>query len=86
MSEWLALRKSLRGGHARGCGKNFRFAFGKRRSTTAVLSRKLSSGFWVPLRDVMRGLSHCQFWILFDSRFDEVDVICRLGGPYSKKL
>ena len=84
-------RKSLRGGHfysyshACGCGKNFRFAFGNHRSTTAVVSRKSLSGSQVPLRDLMPGLSHFQFWILFDTRFDDIDVICRLGGPYSKK-
>ena len=44
-------------------GKNIRFAFGKRRSTTAVLSMKSLSGSQFPLRDVMPGLSHFQFWI-----------------------
>ena len=69
---WLWIELSLR--------------FGKHRSTTAVLSRKSLSGSQVPLRDLMPGLSHFQFWILFDTRFDDIDVICRLGGPYSKKL
>lgn len=52
----------------------------------AVLSRKSLSGSQVPLRELMPALSHFQFWILFNTRFDDIDVICPLGGSYSKKL
>ena len=45
----------------------------------------LGSHYKVPLTDVMPSLSRFQFWIMFDTRFDDIDVICRLGGPSSKK-